>query len=420
MFRLPASIIRHNFRARHLTRGPSLTTIRFSSTYQLTRSARTPPTLPQPSRSHRYLLQARANHTRHIRAMAIEQHKPLVLVTGGSGFIGAHCLLSLIRTASYRLRTTIRSSSKSSSVKAQLEHGGADSASINAIEFFEADLTKDDGWEDAVSGCDYVLHVASPFPPKAPKHEDELIIPAREGTLRVLRAAKKANCVKRTVITSSVAAIGYGHEDISRPFTEEDWSNVDANIPAYPKSKTLAERAAWKYANEEGLELSVVNPVGVYGPLLGKEQYSTSIELIVRLMNASIPGLPDIGFGVVDVRDVADLHIRAMTDPAAAGQRFIAVAGENEAMKVQEIAMVLKERLGAKASKVPTRVVPHFVVKLLALFDPTVRMIVPDLGKRRVSSNKKAREVLHWEPISSADSVVATAESLEKLGMIKA
>lgn len=351
--------------------------------------------------------------------MATDQNKPLVLVTGGSGFIGAHCLLALIKTSSYRLRTTVRSTSKTSSVKSQLEYGGADPASVNAIEFCEADLTKDDGWDAAVAGCDYILHVASPFPPKAPKDENELIIPAREGTLRVLRAAKKAGVVKRVVITSSVAAVAYGHDDVTRPFTEEDWSNVDAGIPAYPKSKTLAERAAWDYAKQEGLELSVVNPVGVYGPLLGKEQYSTSIELIIRLMNGSIPGLPDIGFGVVDVRDVADLHLRAMTDPKAAGERFIAVAGENEAMKVQEIAMVLKERLGSKASKVPTRVVPHFVVKLLGMFDPTVRMIVPDLGKRKISSNKKAKEVLGWEPISSADSVVATAESLEKLGMIK-
>lgn len=353
--------------------------------------------------------------------MSDQSNKSLVLVTGGSGFVAVHCLLVLLNTSSYRLRTTIRSSSKASSVKSQLKVGGANDAAIEAIDFVETDLTKDEGWDRAVADCSYVLHVASPFPPKAPKHEDELIIPAREGTLRVLRAAKRVGTVKRIVLTSSVAAVGYGHSDVSRPFTEEDWSNVDAGIPAYPKSKTLAERAAWNFIEQEGggMELSVVNPVGVYGPLFASESYSTSIELVLRLMNGSIPGLPDIGFGVVDVRDVADLHLRAMTDPKAKGERFIAVAGDNEALTVQEIAMVLKERLGSKASKVPTLVVPNFVVKMLGFFDPTVRMIVPDLGKRRISSNRKAKEVLEWQPRSVADSVVATAESLEQLGMLK-
>ncbi|KAL8243834.1 hypothetical protein R6Q59_010092 [Mikania micrantha] len=322
--------------------------------------------------------------------------KPLVLVTGGSGFIGAHCILALLNTNSYRLRTTVRSASKSNSVKSQLKYGGANEEAVQNIEYVEADLTKDDGWEAAAADCTYVLHVASPFPPKAPKDENELIIPAREGTLRVLRGAKAAGTVKRVVITNSIAAVGYGHEDNTKPLTEEQWSNVDANISTYAKSKTLAEQAAWDFMKQEGgeMEMSVVNPVTVYGPLLGKEQYSTSIELIVRLMNGSVPGLPDISFAVVDVRDVANLHLRAMLDPEAQGERFIAVAGVDEAMTMQEIAILLKERLGAKASNVPTRTVPHFVVKLLGFFDPTVRLVVPELGKKKLSSNRKAKEVL--------------------------
>ncbi|KAI9703083.1 MAG: hypothetical protein M1820_005955 [Bogoriella megaspora] len=350
-----------------------------------------------------------------------DESKPLVLVTGGSGFIGAHCLLALISTSSYRLRTTVRSLSKSDFVKSQLKVGGASDDSINAVEIVAANLDKDDGWEAAVAGCTYVHHVASPFPPKAPKHEDELVIPAREGTLRVLRAAKKAG-VRRVVITSSVAAVGYGHKEIFRTFTEEDWSITDGDIPPYPKSKTLAERAAWDYIEKEGgdMELSVINPVGVFGPILGKEQYSSSIELVVRLMNGAMPGLPDIAFGVVDVRDVADLHLRAMTDPKAKGERFIAAAGDGEnAMSAAEMAKVLKERLGERAKHVPTRTVPNFLVRTLGFFDPTIKLIVGDLGKRRSSSNKKAKEVLGWEPRSREGSLVASAESLETFGMLK-
>ena len=345
--------------------------------------------------------------------------KPLVLVTGGSGFIGAHCILALLHTDSYRIRTTVRSLSKSESVRTQLKVGGATEEAAASVEFAEVDLLKDKGWDAACEGCTHVLHVASPFPPKAPTNEDELIIPAKEGTLRALRGARKAG-VRRVVVTSSVAAIAYGHDNVQRPFTEEDWSNVDAAIPAYPKSKTLAERAAWDYMKEQGgdMELAVVNPVAVYGPILGKEQYSTSVELIVRLMNGQMPAVPDIAFGVVDVRDVADLHLRAMTDPTASGQRFIATAGDGS-MKVIDIAKTLKERLGSQANSVPTRIAPHFLVRILGMFDSTVKMIVPELGKQKFTSNKKAIEILGWQPKSPEDSVVSTAESLIRLKMVK-
>ena len=262
-----------------------------------------------------------------------------------------------------------------------------------------------------------MLHIASPFPAGIPKHEDELIVPARDGALRVLRAARDAG-VKRVVLTSSFAAIGYGHPERRAPFDETTWTNLDVSVAAYTKSKTLAERAAWDFIAREGggLELSVVNPVGVFGPVLGAD-YATSIQLVQRLMTGSMPGCPRLRFGVVDVRDVVDLHLRAMADPAANGERFLAVAGDF--LRVQEMARVLKARLGDAARKVPTRELPDWLVKLVAMFDPTVRQIVPDLGKYKNATSAKAQRLLGWAPRSNDDALVATAESLLRLGLLK-
>jgi nucleoside-diphosphate-sugar epimerase len=263
-----------------------------------------------------------------------------------------------------------------------------------------------------------VLHVASPFPPNIPKHEDELIVPAREGTLRVLRASRDAG-VKRVVLTSSFAAIGYGHRPQSAPFNETNWTDPNGeDVTAYVKSKTLAERAAWDFiANEGGnLELSVINPVGVFGPVLGPD-YSTSILLVQRLMDGAMPGVPRLYFGAVDVRDVADLHIRAMTNPAAKGERFLAVAGDF--MSILDIAKVLKNRMGASAKKVPTRQLPDWLVRIAALRDPAVRQILPELGKTKNATNEKAKRMLGWAPRSNEEAVVATAESLVRLGLLK-
>ena len=332
-----------------------------------------------------------------------------VLVTGGSGFIGSYCILDLLR-AGYRVRTTVRSPEREATVREQL---GAERA--EALSFATADLTDDAGWAEAASGCDFVLHLASPFPLGPPKHEDDLIVPAREGALRVLAAARDAQ-VKRVVMTSSFAAIGYGGPIPDRPFTEEDWTDPDGeDVGAYPKSKTLAERAAWDFVAAEGrgLELAVVNPVGVFGPVLGPD-YSTSIQLVKRLLEGSIPGLPRVSYGIVDVRDVADLHRRAMTEPAAAGERFLAAAGEF--MSVPEIAAVLRDRLGDDAKKVPTRVLPNWLVRLVSVFDSSVKQIVPELGKEKQGSNAKAKQMLGWAPRSNEDAIVASAESLLRLG----
>jgi nucleoside-diphosphate-sugar epimerase len=338
-----------------------------------------------------------------------------ILVTGGSGFIGSHCILQLLATG-HHVRTTVRNLKREGEVRAMLKEGGAKPG--DRLSFFATDLENDAGWPQAVAGCEYVLHVASPLPPNMPKREDELIVPAREGTLRVLRAARDAG-VKRVVLTSSFAAIAYGHPPRKTPFNETDWTDLNGDgVYAYVKSKTLAEGAAWDFiANQGGgLELSVVNPVGVFGPVLGPD-YSTSILLVQRLMDGAIPGVPRLYFGVVDVRDVADLHIRAMTHPAAKGERFLAVAGDF--MSMLDIAKVLKSRMGASAKRVPTRELPNWLVRIAALRDPAIKLILPELGKPKNATNEKAKRLLAWESRSNEDSIVATAESLVRLGLLK-
>ena len=338
-----------------------------------------------------------------------------VLVTGGSGFIPMHCILKLL-AAGHPVRASVRSLAREPEVRATLKAAGADPG--DRLSFVVADLTADAGWAEAVAGCDYVLHVASPFPLNVPKHEDELIVPAREGALRVLRAARAAG-VKRVVQTSSFAAVGYGHPQMDRPFTEHDWSKPDGEgITAYAKSKTLAERAAWDFMAREGgdMELAVVNPVGVFGPVLGAD-FSTSIEIVKRMMDGALPAVPRITFGVVDVRDVADLHLLAMTRPEAAGERFLAVSGDFVAMR--EIGLILKRRMGEAARRAPTRELPDWLLRIVALFDKSVGQIVPELGKRKNATSEKARRSLGWTPRSIEDAVVATAESLQRLGLLK-
>jgi len=338
-----------------------------------------------------------------------------VLVTGGSGFIASHTILQLL-SAGYQVRATVRNPSRESDVRAMLKIGGSEPG--NRLSFVAADLMNDAGWPAAVAGCEYVLHIASPFPSRVPKDENELILPAREGTLRVLRAARDAGST-RVVMTSSFAAVGYGSPPRQSPFTEEDWTDpTQPDVMPYTKSKALAERAAWDFIAREGagLELAVVNPVAVFGPVLGPD-YATSIMLVQRMMDGALPGLPRMCFGVVDVRDVADLHLKAMTDAAAKGERFLAVAGDF--MWIVEIAQALKARLGEKAKRVPTRQLPNWVVWLAALKDPAVKQIIPELGKWKNATSEKAKRVLGWKPRSREDSLVATAESMMRLGLLK-
>lgn len=338
-----------------------------------------------------------------------------VLVTGGSGFIGSHCILQLLASG-YDVRTTVRNVAREPEVRAMLKEGGA--ANTDRLSFMAADLEKDAGWHEAVDGCEYVLHVASPFPPTAPAHEDELIVPARDGALRVLRAARDAR-VRRVVLTSSFAAIGYGHASRSTPLDERDWTDpLKAGLSAYVKSKTIAERAAWDFIRNDGngLELAAINPTLVMGPVLGAD-FSTSIALVKRMLDGAMPGCPKLYFGVVDVRDVASQHILAMTTPAANGERFLSASGDF--VRVVQIAQTLRRRLGDAAAKVPTRELPNVLVRLAALRDSGVRQFVGELGKVRNATSEKSRRVLGWSPRSAEDAVVATAESLLRLGVVK-
>ena len=336
-------------------------------------------------------------------------------MTGGSGFIGSYCILQLL-SEGHEVRTTVRDLRREGEVRAMLREGGAEPG--DRLRFYAADLTQDAGWDEAVAGCDFVLHVASPLPASVPKDENELIVPAREGALRVLRASRQAG-VRRVVLTSSFAAVGYGHTTIPDQFNELDWTDPNgADVQAYAKSKTMAERAAWHFIAREGdgLQLAVVNPVAVFGPLLGAD-YSASILLVQRMLDGTLPGCPKLYFGAVDVRDVADLHVRAMTHPAANGERFLAVAGDFLAMI--DVARILRRGAGAGAKRVPKRELPNWVVRMAAMRNPEIRVILPELGKRKNATAQKAMRELGWAPRAREEAILATAESLLRLGVLK-
>lgn len=340
----------------------------------------------------------------------------IVLVTGGSGFIGVHVILQLL-AAGHEVRTTIRRPDREADVLAMLREGGA--ASTAPLSFWTAELTRDEGWRQAIEGCDYVLHVASPVPAYVPHDENELIVPARDGTLRVLRAARDSG-IKRVVLTSSFAAIGYGHAHRSEPFDERDWSNLEsADAQPYIKSKTLAERAAWEFVAREGagMELAVINSVMILGPVLGPD-FSSSIAIIKALLDGQVPAAPKVHFGLVDVRDVAELHLRAMTAPAARGERFLAVSGEP--MSILDMADVLRRNLGERARRMPRFELPDWAVRLAAYGIPRLRAVVPMLGKVRQSSSAKATRRLGWQARSNEEAILASAESLIRLGLVKA
>lgn len=340
-----------------------------------------------------------------------------VLVTGGSGFIAGHVILRLLAEG-HQVRASLRDRRRAAEVLAMIRQGGGGPG--DALTFAVADLTEDAGWAPAMAGIDHVLHVASPFPAGVPDDPDELIRPAREGTRRVLRAAREAG-VKRVVVTSSFAAIGYGHEGRGPDkalYDESDWTVPDApDVQPYMASKTLAERAAWEFMERDGgpMELAVVNPVGVFGPALGPD-LSTSLALIKALLDGRIPAMPRIHFGVVDVRDVADLHLKAMLDPAAAGERFLATAGGS--LSIAAIARLLRRELGASAGRVPRVELPDVLVRLAALALPMARAAVPQLGRKREGSYAKAHRVLGWTPRPAEEAILATAQSLIELGLV--
>ncbi|WP_416440576.1 SDR family oxidoreductase [Leeuwenhoekiella sp. A16] len=344
------------------------------------------------------------------------ENKETVLVTGGTGFVGVHSILQLLQKG-YKVKTTLRSLNRKDEVIKMLKIGGI--TSFHDITFIEADLTKDDNWDNAVKGCDYVLHIASPIFLSLPKNENEMIRPAVDGTLRVLKAARNAG-VKRVVMTSNFGAVGYSQKDPSTEITENEWTNPNQKgLSSYNKSKVLAERAAWDFINSEGgnMELSVINPVAIFGPSLGPD-ISSGFELLRNLINGSMKAVPNLALNIIDVRDVADLHIRAMTNPQAKGQRFLALAGGT--MTLPEIASFLKNRMPEVSKNISTRKLPNWAVHIAALFSPKAKNIASMLKANRNTSNAKAKNILGWQPISNnEEAVIATIESMIKFGNIK-
>lgn len=342
-----------------------------------------------------------------------------ILITGGSGFLSLECIAQSL-SAGYKVRTTIRSASKKSTILNALSHTTPPIDRTN-LSFATADLLADEGWPAAVKDITLLLHIASPFPKEQPKDENVVIRPAVEGTLRVLRAAKASGSVKRVVITSSNAAITYGTVfENGKVFTEEEWSDPEGKggkITPYAKSKTLAERAAWYFMQREGggMELAVVNPVGIFGPPLLLPNDSTTCDIIKQMLQGKLPAVPDIRLGVVDVRDVASLHLLAATKPEAKGQRYSAVAGDS--VSLAEIGGMLKKGLGEKAAKVPTRTMPNLAVRLLAFVMPQLGAITHELGRRKETSNEKARK-LGWSPRGNEEAVVSCGRKLVERGIV--
>jgi nucleoside-diphosphate-sugar epimerase len=336
-----------------------------------------------------------------------------VLVTGGSGYLGGWCIVELLRRG-YRVRTTIRNPAREPEVH---EAVASQVDPAHHLTVHQADLMSDEHWDNVIEGCDYVLHVASPFPPSQPKDPDELIRPATEGTLRVLGKSLDHG-VGRVVVTSSIAAVRLAKGSEQRTLNEEDWTDPNAtDLTPYVRSKTVAERAAWDLVRERGAEdrLAVVNPGAIIGPVLHGD-ISYSVQSVERLLKG-MPGVPRLGFNFVDVRDVADLEIRAMTSPEAGGKRFIAVT---QWVWMADAGQILRDRLGDQASKVPTRTVPDLIVRGMALFDGGIRSIVGTLGKRTDLSSERAINTLGWSPRPVEDTIAETGRSLIDQGVVKA
>jgi dihydroflavonol-4-reductase len=328
-----------------------------------------------------------------------------VLVTGGSGYLASWVIVALLRQG-FNVRTTIRNLAKADEVRAmiagQIDPNGR-------LAFFAADLLKDEGWARAAEGSDGVIHVASPM------QGQDVVTPAREGTRRVLEAAACAGA-RRVALTSSVAAalppLGQAGTIDETLWTERP----DQPLYQYPRAKTLAERDAWTFVREKGrgLELTTVLPGFIQGPVMGAD-YSGSVDVVALMLRGKMPATPRIGFGIVDVRDLAELHVRALLSPAAAGERFLAMG---DFLWLSDFAAILRARFGQKAAKAPTRVMPDWLVRIMARFNPQLAELAPDLGVRRTADASKAERLLGWKTRPAQESVADAARSLIERGLV--
>ncbi len=337
-----------------------------------------------------------------------------VLVTGGTGFVGGHVILQLLQKG-YHVQTTLRSLSRKGEVVDMIKTGGI--TDLSRLSFFETDLLKDDNWDEAMKGCGYVLHVASPIFLRLPENEDEMIKPAVEGVIRVLKAARNAG-VKRVVMTSNFGAVGYSHKDRTIPITEENWTDPnEKGLSAYNKSKVMAELAAWDFMRREGgeLELSVINPMAILGPSLSPK-LSSGFELLLQVLNGTMKTIPDIHLGIVDVRDVADLHIRAMLHPDAKNQRFLALSGGT--MSLLQISRFLKKEMPGISKRASLLPMPTWILRVASIFSKRARAILPLAGIYRNASNEKAKTLLGWMPRSNEEAILGTVSSLIELRLI--
>ena len=335
-----------------------------------------------------------------------------VLLTGISGYIGLHCAKQLLESG-YTVIGSIRSLTKEAEVLRSLSGAGVETSNLS---FVELDLLKDDGWDDAMNGCVYLMHTASPFPMANPKHEAEVIEPAVDGTLRALRAAEN-NGVQRVVLTSSVIAIMGGKKQGT--ITPSEWTNLNAkNLSTYAKSKTLAEQAAWDFIKDSEVdnppELVTINPGGVFGPAIGDNLSGTSMSMASQMLQGKMPMVPNAAFPMVDVRDVAMLHVAALKEEKASNQRFI--AAESEPRSFQEIGAMLN-KLGYTGPS--TRLAPNILLKILSFFDREAAGMLGFLGMNVSADNSATKEVFGWDPIPFEQSMKDTASFIEGLIPVK-
>ena len=330
-----------------------------------------------------------------------------VLVTGASGFIAEHCIIELLKNG-YSVKGSLRSMNREQEVRDAVKTETDDTN----LEFCKLDLLEDDGWEDAMWDCDYLMHVASPFVIEDPKDENELIKPAKEGTLRALNAAKKAG-IKRVVLTSSVAAVN--SHMMSGTSDHTTWTDINSKyVTPYQKSKTIAEKAAWDFYNNQDnsnkMELAVINPGGVMGPQLGNDLGGASTQIVSQLISGKFPMIPALSFPFIDVRDVAILHLKAMTTPDADGKRFI--AAHSKPTWMYEVAEVLS---AAGYEKIKLKKAPSFMLKLIGLFDNKTKSLVPMLDKYVPCDNSQTVKILNWEPMPWEQAFIEHAKSIEAI-----